>query len=292
MTLTRTPVSIPLLGLSRSPICPVNTADSLESHLCDLIALQVIATSLDVDLVSKKWSTNADYETGEGALSLSLFKGKFTQDEETGRIDPVLNVDHELTFSDLISQGVYAEIGAAGKKMADDEVAAGVNFSALYRIAKLLEEGLARHFLEQQGARVHAHLAAQSVVRELSEKAEARKRRHEELERQRHERDRRAAEERAARYHAERVAAAEAAQAALRARAAEFGMTAEEADAGLLTQGGCKTPSPFETDYGIPMPAPYFDRGPFIWFRDNRREAHGQPRVFFDSTGARVPDLR
>ncbi len=288
----RDSISIPLLGLSSAPICPVNTADDLETHLRDLIALRALVGSLDTDLVAEHWSTNAALQTDHGGLALSLFRGKFTQDAETGRIDPVLNVDHQLTFSDLVSQGLYAEIGEAQKERRDDEIAVGVNFSALYRIAKLLEEGLARHFLEQQGARVHAHLCAQPVVMEFSAQAEERKRRHEELEQQRYERDRRAAEERAAKYHAERVAAAAAAQEALRARAAEFGMTAEEADAGLLTQGGCKTTTPFETDYGTPMPAPYADRGPFIWFRDNRREAHGQPRVFFDSTGARVPDPR
>lgn len=285
-------VSIPLLGLSDAAVCPVNTADSLEAHLRDLIALRALAGSLDIDLLSEHWSTNADLNTEDGALALSIFNGGVTHDSETDRIDPVLTVDRRLEFSDLVSQGLYAEIGDAEKEQSHDEIALGVNFSALYRIAALLEQGLARHFLEQQGARVHAHLAAKPMVRAFSEQAEERKRRHEELERQRYERDRRAAEDRAARYHAERVAAAAAAQEALRARATEFGMTAEEADAGLLTQGGCKTPTPFETDYGVPMPAPHVDRGPFLWFRDNRQEACGKPRVFFDSTGARVPDPR
>jgi hypothetical protein len=125
--MTQTSLSIPLLGLSDVPICPVNTADSLESHLCDLIALQVIATSMDVDLVSKKWSTNADYETGEGSLSLSIFKGKFTQDEETGRIDPVLNVDHELT---LIAQVPGYLTGAAVRRFLARERSVWVSASA------------------------------------------------------------------------------------------------------------------------------------------------------------------
>jgi len=285
-------VSIPLLGLSAAPICPINTTDGLEAHLRDLIALKALAGSLDIDLVSERWSTNAELNTEQGALALSIFEGGVTQDAVTGRIDPVLTVDRGLDFSDLVSQGLYAQMGEAGRGQRHDEIALGVNFSALYRIATLLEQGLARHFLEQQGARVHANMSAQPVVRALSEQAKERKRRHEELERQRYERDQRAAEERAALYHAERVAAAAAAQEALRARATEFGMTAEDADSGLLTQGGCKTPTPFETDYGVQMPAPHIDRGPFIWFRDNRREAHGQPRIFFDSTGARVPDPR
>lgn len=239
--------------------------------------------------VVEAWTSAARIRVAGGApLALASFRGRIVSGPG-GAPEPDLVAERGLTLDALMDDGLLDDPDGLLAERPGDAVALGVNFSRLYRSARLLEATRARAYLEQANGAIESRIAETGLSEVFAKESAARR-----LE---EEKERAAEYEAQVRHRAAREAAAIAAQAAAREAAmkrledlcAKAGFVAPP-DVSLdlfAVAGSCSTPKPFESDWGARMAEPFVSRGPFAWVRLMRGDRR---RVFFDKTGARVAE--
>jgi len=278
----------PFFAITKSPNLKVGASDNLQAHLLELIALEALSTAVCEDDISKSsWTTSASKHTEGGALSFAAFRGKIVPNEKTGRPEPEVTAGRNLSLNEFRDLGFFDGFGRADEDWQDDDIALGINFSRLHRVARMIENR-APDFMRTMQARIDEDMRASATYADFESAAERRRIRHEKERRQQHEaalaasaeRERLAQEQRE-REHAEALEVK-------RKFAALLGHTFSD-DTELdcsLEMNSNKTTKGYENTYKAPMPEPWAQNGPFTWVK-----VRGvQKRVFFDVNDNRVPE--
>jgi hypothetical protein len=177
----------PFFALTKSPNLKVGASGDLQTHLVELLALEALASAAGVEEEAKtSWSTQVSKQTKGGALSFAAFRGKVVANPETGRPEPEVTAGRNLSLDEFRALGLLDELGRADKDWENDDIALGVNFSRIHRIARLIENR-APDFMQTLQARIQEDMRATSTYANLEDAAERRRLRREEERRQEHE---------------------------------------------------------------------------------------------------------
>jgi len=278
----------PFFALTKTSNLKVGVSDDLQDHLIELMALEALSEAAGVqEGVKSTWATAISKQSSAGALSMAAFRGKVVPNHETGRPEPELTASRNLSMDEFRTLGLFDDLGRADTNWVGDDVALGINFSRLHRIARIIENR-APDFMRNMQARIQEDMRAADTYMDLDKAAErrlrqqekARKRQHEEWLVQQEERER-AAKEARAREHEKRMDQK-------RKYAAMFGKTFDDdfkLDNGVEIHMNTTTKG-YENAFKTPMPEPWAKNGPFTWIR-----VHGvEGRFFFDAKGDRIPE--
>lgn len=287
MTKPTKPRTIPYFTRTRQPNLSVGASGSLEHHLLEIFALEALASGLSPESENSAWTTSVEKRIGRDALSFGIFRGRVAPHPETGAPEPEIAVDRGAGLSGFVELGFFDGFGPAADPWPDDEVALGVNFSRLHRLARLIESR-APDFLEMLKARILEDVRSNAIYSELRTAAE---RRAERAEQECALADAKWREEQAAREEVWRQAREIRRQKDLdfkRRIAALFGVdfpTDEALDAGVQVKTNT-TGKGYENAFGVPMPAEHAAHAPFVW----GRVGSAGKRVFFDALGRQIPE--
>ena len=278
----------PFFALTKSPNLKVGASEDLQTHLIELLTLEALANAAGVQKELKSsWSTQVSKQSQTGALSFAAFRGKIVANPETKRPEAEVTAGRNLSLDEFRALGLFDELGRADSSWENDDIALGVNFSRLHRIARIIENR-APDFMQSMKARIDEDMRSTATYVELEEAAEHRRLRREEERRQEHE-DWLAA-------NAERERLAQQRQELQQAETLKI----KRKFAGMLGQDfsddfelDCavevaenKTTKGYENSYKAPMPDPWAQNAPFTWVRIRGMEG----RTFFDANGDRVPE--
>ncbi len=278
----------PFFALTKSPSLKVGASKDLQTHLVELIALEALANAAGVQEGAKSsWTTSVAKHTRAGALSFAAFRGKISPNPDTGRPEPEVTASRNLSLDEFRVLGLFDELGCADEDWKNDDIALGINFSRLHRLAHMIENR-APDFMQTLQARIQEDMRASATYAKLEDAADRRRVRQEEERKKEHEewlaRDaerERLAKEQRAREMAEALEVK-------RKFAAELGHTFPDdvtLDLSVETAQN-KSTKGYENAYKAPMPEPWAQNAPFTWVRI--RGVAG--RVFFDVNGDRVPE--
>lgn len=280
----------PFFALTPSPSLKVEENDSLETHLLELVALEALTSTVaeKEEVNSTTWSTSVAKRLDGGALSFAAFRGKIEANPETGRPEPQLSAERKLSIADYRALGLFDELGRGAEAWQDDDVALGINFSRLHRIARLIENR-APDFMQGLQARIQEDMRANATYEEFENAAERRRKRAEEDHAREQEQWRIEQEARELEWQKQKEQDRSEALAFKRRVAEMFGQSFEDDDQlDFTVQTFVNTTTKgYEKDFGRPMPEEYAKHAPYTWARVG---GPGNPRIFFDARGERIPE--
>ncbi len=287
----------PLFALTKTPNLKIDGNTDLEAHLIEVLAIEALsdASADKADLKSSSWTTSIDkrFEVAgtsglKGALSFAAFRGKIAPNPTTGDPEAELTAERKLSLDDYRAHGLFDDLGHAEDEWEGDDIALGINFSRLHRIARLIENR-APDFLAGLMARISEDMLAHNIYSELKTAADRRRqiaeeehaRQQEQWKAEQAERERLAQERR----EKERLALLE-----LKRTAAEIVGRTFEDDLQLdhyVETSVNTTGKGYENAFHKSMPEEYLKCGPFTWARVLGSD---HPRIFFDVNGRRIPE--
>jgi len=278
----------PFFALTASPNLKVGASIDLQTHLAELLALEAIAGEVSDHKDTKTtWTTSIAKQAVGGALSFAAFRGKISPNPETGHAEPQVSAERNLSLDQYRDLGLFDELGRADTDWLHDDIALGVNFSRLHRIA-LMIENRAADFMQTMKARIDEDMRSTAKYAEMESAAERRCSRQEKERQRRHEewlvecaQQERETKERRDREQAEALEVK-------RRLAACVGVTFEnDFDLECKVETAVnKTSKGYENTFNKPMPEPWAQNGPFTWVRISGV----QGRIFFDASGTRIPE--
>lgn len=278
----------PFFALTKTPNLKVGASTDLQGHLIELLALEALSEAVGMqEDVKSAWTTSISKQTPAGALSFAAFRGKVAPNAVTGRAEPELTASRNLSMNEFASLGLLDDLGRADTNWEGDDVALGINFSRLHRVARIIENRAPGFMLGLQ-ARIHEDLLASDVYSDLEQAAE-RRQRQQEQERVRKHKEWLAEQEERERLAKEEKAKAHAALIDQKRKYAAMFDKAFKDDLELDNSVEIHvntTTKGYENTYKGPMPDPWAKNGPFTWVRVRGVEG----RFFFDAKGDRIPE--
>lgn len=277
----------PCFALSRVSSLKLGETGDLQTHLTEILALEALVNAATTHRdTTSSWKTSVSKKTNDGAISFAAFRGKIAANPDTGLPEPEMAVERNLGLHDYRAFGLLDELDDTDEAWQGDDIALGVNFSRLHRVARVVEHR-APELLRTLKGRIDEDMRATDMFTELEEAAERRRRREREEEKKRYKEwlEEQQEHERLAEQKRENDQAAALEFKRMVAKLFDVKFETElELDCKIELNTN-KTTKGYENAFKKPMPHPWARNGPFIWARIQGFEN----RVFFDADSNLIP---